>query len=589
MKKITALLLSVLLLVLSVPCMAEDTPETEYLPAAEIHLDFFRITASFSAEKNYGELTARIVKKQSAEETEPDRNIYAMDQRTGEKTETGYTYTFRFKLPENAASGAYILTVGGAYGFTQEFTYYNVMEKVYFYNALDVAPVFATAEEQTIYELLTGEDCKASYDLTLYKSLAESVRLLVDAEIEKLNLASNQETVTAAEQLFTETLNKLLPLAVLLNVDTTTSEKTLDDLVKMGKDAGVLDDTGYAALPHTYVLKYLVQEIPDALEQTAIANAFSRAILLATVEVMDASSASEIFDYYLEKEIVSVNETNYDSVNKESLFAAVKELGNPDIATLEQNVDAQALNMLGTPNTTPIIPGGGGGGSTGGGGGGSFGGGGGYNAPNGSAGFSGDAQDATVEDSKTETDKPVEFADLDSVPWAVPAVEALSAEGILSGREEGVFAPNDRMSREELVKLIVLSFGGLEENAKADFSDVAKDRWSYPYIASAYQLELVTGVGGTEFAPESPVTRQDMATILHRVLKKTGDAKNGALDFTDADSISPYAKEAVGALVSIGAINGMGDGTFAPKSPVTRAQAAKVVYEMMQYIGGDKS
>ena len=59
------------------------------------------------------------------------------------------------------------------------------------------------------------------------------------------------------------------------------------------------------------------------------------------------------------------------------------------------------------------------------------------------------------------------------------------------------------------------------------------------------------------------------------------------LIYLDNAATTKTAKEAVEALVAIGAVSGMGDGSFAPKANVTRAQAAKVVYEMMRYVGGD--
>lgn len=572
MKKLTALLLSTLLLILSFPCMAENTP------SAEIDLDFFKVTASFITEKNYGELTARITKKQATPQESVDRTVYALDQKSGTKTENGYTYNFLFKLPATATSGTYILSVGGAYNLTQEFSYFSVIDKIQFFNDLNAAPVTATDNEDTVCDLLGADKCKASYDLTLYHTLRESVRALVDIEIASLDLYSTQETVMAKEQSFINKMDELLPLALLLNVTAQTDNQTLDNLVAMGKEAGLLDVTGYAALPHTYALQFILQEMPSVLEQEIIANAFSRAVLLANVKVMDASTVANIFDYYKQKGIVTVDETNYQQVDKESLFEAVKEMNNPDITSLQTNVDAVAAQLLADDPVGEDNPGDGIGGtdSTGG-----IAGGGG-----GGAAFSGDADKTPAIKEEIE---PVKFNDLDTVPWANLAILRLAGEGILSGKDKGVFAPNDSMSREELVKLIVLAFGGLDENAEITFKDVSKGRWSYPYIASAYQLELVNGVNEMEFAPNAFITRQDMATILYRVLEKTGDAKSGSLDFKDASSISSYAKQAVGTLTAIGAINGMGDGTFAPKGYVTRAQAAKVVYEMMQYIGGDKA
>ena len=67
-----------------------------------------------------------------------------------------------------------------------------------------------------------------------------------------------------------------------------------------------------------------------------------------------------------------------------------------------------------------------------------------------------------------------------------------------------------------------------------------------------------------------------------------GGGAETVLPFTDAGAISSYAKEAVAVLCDIGVLNGMGDGCFAPRGPVTRAQAAKAVYALLILIGGEK-
>ena len=185
---------------------------------------------------------------------------------------------------------------------------------------------------------------------------------------------------------------------------------------------------------------------------------------------------------------------------------------------------------------------------------------------------------------------PVTFSDIDSVTWAKPAITYLAERGIVSGRGNGEFAPNDTVTREEFVKLIVATFATNIGGSNCSFEEVSSDRWSYPYIATATELGLVNGVDDTHFHPTGGITREDLAVILYRAYQLAGkDAKASELSFADADSISDYAKDAVSALVEIGVMNGMGDGTFAPKSVVTRAQAAKAIYELLMIVGGGKA
>ena len=85
------------------------------------------------------------------------------------------------------------------------------------------------------------------------------------------------------------------------------------------------------------------------------------------------------------------------------------------------------------------------------------------------------------------------------------------------------------------------------------------------------------------------MSRQDMAVVIFRTAEKLGLELSGeAQAFDDNDDIADYAKNAVASLTASGIINGMGDGIFAPKSTVTRAQAAKVIYGLMKLVGGGK-
>jgi len=178
------------------------------------------------------------------------------------------------------------------------------------------------------------------------------------------------------------------------------------------------------------------------------------------------------------------------------------------------------------------------------------------------------------------------FRDLTQAEWAREAVEYLAKSGVISGKSAYVFAPNDNVKREEGAKIITGAFGIVDDGASCDFSDVEQDRWSYKYIASAVRLGIIKG-DGAEYRPAAAMTREEMATILYRMFKLLDiEIAGDAMSFTDNGQISSWAKEAVSALSGAGVINGMGDGTFAPKALVTRAQLAKVTYEIMKLVGG---
>lgn len=178
------------------------------------------------------------------------------------------------------------------------------------------------------------------------------------------------------------------------------------------------------------------------------------------------------------------------------------------------------------------------------------------------------------------------FHDLDSVGWAKDSITNLYEIGIVNGKGNGKFMPNDTVVREEFAKIAVLAVNGLDENATVEFTDVERSRWSYSYIASAYKLNLIAGVGDGKFDPAAPITREDMAVILARLAENSGfEITDEEIAFTDKADISDYARTAVAYLSSIGIINGVNDGKFDPKGITTRAQAAVVFDKFLTALG----
>ncbi len=177
------------------------------------------------------------------------------------------------------------------------------------------------------------------------------------------------------------------------------------------------------------------------------------------------------------------------------------------------------------------------------------------------------------------------FKDLADYEWAKSAIEYLQDKNIISGTAENIFSPSDTVKREEFVKMLVLIMGKYNANASADFADVPSGHWSESYIASAVEAGLVQGIDSESFGLGYEISREDACVLLYRALaEKTSE--NSPKEFTDADEISDYAKEAVDLMSALGIISGMDDGSFKPADAMTRAQAAKLLYEFCQVIGG---
>ncbi len=170
--------------------------------------------------------------------------------------------------------------------------------------------------------------------------------------------------------------------------------------------------------------------------------------------------------------------------------------------------------------------------------------------------------------------------------WAKSAVEKLVDKGIINGYPDNTFCPDAEITRAEFITILIKGFPQNEAN-KTSFVDVSDGAWYEAYLAQAEKAGIVLGDTQKRAFPNQPVTRQDAAVMLRRVLDIYGVSfGESEEEFLDNDSISEYAKDAVYSLVASDIIKGMGDGTFAPGGKTTRAQAAVLINRAMEKIGG---
>ena len=177
------------------------------------------------------------------------------------------------------------------------------------------------------------------------------------------------------------------------------------------------------------------------------------------------------------------------------------------------------------------------------------------------------------------------FKDLDTVEWAYEAISALSDAGIISGKSDTRFAPRDNVRREEFVKMIIGVIGAEQVSSGDKFIDVSRDDWFDPFVGAAVERGIVNGIEDNVFGTGLNITRQDMAVMVYNSLKtKDIELQSKQLSFDDAYQIADYAKEAVAALAGAGIINGKDNNIFDPGGQATRAEAAKIAYEVYRII-----
>lgn len=183
-------------------------------------------------------------------------------------------------------------------------------------------------------------------------------------------------------------------------------------------------------------------------------------------------------------------------------------------------------------------------------------------------------------------DEPVKeavFSDVDSKHWARDIIADLKERGIVSG-SDGKFNPNNSISRAEFCTMIAQCFfKGESASGSVQFGDVSASDWFYPYTTLLAEKGIVNGVGDGNFSPKSMITREDMAVIAMRCLSaKVSVNETDNLVFNDVSRVADYAKEAVATLVSENILSGTPAGMFYPKNNLTRAEAAVVVYKLLE-------
>ena len=185
------------------------------------------------------------------------------------------------------------------------------------------------------------------------------------------------------------------------------------------------------------------------------------------------------------------------------------------------------------------------------------------------------------------TDAPVvtgTFSDVPTTHWAYEATEKLAAAGIINGVGDGTFNVDGNVTRAEFAKMIVAAMGIEATGTESAFEDCGADDWYTTYVIAATEAGYVKGISENYYGAEELISRQDICTILGRVL--TAESETVA-EFTDADQIADYAAQYVNALVEMGIVNGYEDGSFRPEVNATRAEAAKIingVFELVQKI-----
>ena len=187
-----------------------------------------------------------------------------------------------------------------------------------------------------------------------------------------------------------------------------------------------------------------------------------------------------------------------------------------------------------------------------------------------------------IDAAASETGLP--FTDVAADDWFFDAVKAAYDAELMGGVSDTEFAPDVNMNRAMLVTMLYRLEGSPEvETAVSDvFTDCADGEWYADAVIWANANGIVEGRSETEFAPNDTMTRQEMAAILYRyeVFKGAEEVDAAELEYADADAIADWAESAVVYCTDAGLMSGVSDTEFAPAGSATRAMGATVLMRL---------
>lgn len=149
------------------------------------------------------------------------------------------------------------------------------------------------------------------------------------------------------------------------------------------------------------------------------------------------------------------------------------------------------------------------------------------------------------------------------------------------------FAPDNPLTRAQAAAIMVRALG-LEEGRKpGNFSDVTSRHWARKEIGIAAEHGIMQGKGNGRFGPEDPLTREEMAVVLERIMDiDEGDRDGEDISFRDVER-DRWSYPAIHAMSRHGIFMGYDDGTFKPQHKITRAQMAALMSRIKPHIEKD--
>lgn len=182
------------------------------------------------------------------------------------------------------------------------------------------------------------------------------------------------------------------------------------------------------------------------------------------------------------------------------------------------------------------------------------------------------------ENPDNEYDDPAwRFSDVPPSHWAYEFIMDLANRSIVDGYDDGTYKPENKVKREEFVKMLLYTAERFEGGYTSSFTDVIYGAWYYDFVACAENLKIVNGIDETTFGVGANVSRQDAAVMICRAFDIATEDRTSYLKYNDSTDIADYAQGAVSALTDMGILEGDDDNKLNPRSHASRAEIAKLL------------
>lgn len=168
--------------------------------------------------------------------------------------------------------------------------------------------------------------------------------------------------------------------------------------------------------------------------------------------------------------------------------------------------------------------------------------------------------------------------------WSREALIFAVENNILRGDHHQRLNPEKPITRAEMAAILVRMLGAGGSADLSAFTDVDANGWYYPELSAAVAAGIFTGSGAAKMEPNACLTREQAVVVLTRAFGIADTDRNYYTRFSDAKDISAYARNAVSAMAKQGFLNGYQDGGVHPRSSITRAEIAQLIFNLFDCI-----